>query len=200
MDLIIVGANPLGEYIVKNFQQFGLHHRILGFVDDRLDLQGKKVANIPVLGQVEKVLSNQKSAVVFAVSSFSENSELVRKLTSFSHLEFPNLISSASWISRDCIFGKGNLVLQGSLINFGTMIGSFNFLGENTAIGHESVIGDLCWLGDDVTIGGYVVLENEVTLNKGVWINQGVRIGKASEIGKEVKINEDVPPQTIIQK
>ena len=200
MDLIIVGVGQLGDYIVKNYSQFGLHHRILGFVDDRPDLQGKKVSGIPVLGTVNEVLSNQKTAVVFAFSSFSGNYELIKSISTFPHLEFPNLISSGSWISRDCIFGKGNIVLQGSLINFGTMVGNFNFIGENCSIGHEAVVGDLCRLDDGVTLGGYAYLEDGVTLNVGASVNQGVRIGSLSVIESLNKISEDLPPKSLINK
>jgi UDP-3-O-[3-hydroxymyristoyl] glucosamine N-acyltransferase len=200
MELIIVGANQIGESIVKNYSQFGLHHRILGFVDDRLELQGKKVAGFPVLGQVEEILFARKVAVIFAYSSLTENAALIKKLSLYPHLEFPNLISSGSWISRECIFGKGNLVLQGSLINFGTKIGSFNFFGENCFVGHESVIGDLCRLENEVTVGGYVVLEDGVEMHKGTEVLQGVRIGKYAILEEQTKINEDVLPLSRVNK
>jgi UDP-3-O-[3-hydroxymyristoyl] glucosamine N-acyltransferase len=200
MDLIIVGANKLGEYIVKNYAQFGLRHKILGFVDESHSLEGKKLAGLPVLGQPETVLAKNKMAVVLALPSIYEKVGMVRKLASNTHLEYPNLISMGSWISRDCIFGKGNVILEGSLINFGTMIGNFNFLGEKCSIGHESVIGDYCYLENEVNIGGYSILEGLVTMRKGSALHQGVRVGKESVVEKFAEITEDLHPNSLVKK
>lgn len=200
MDLIIVGANKMGEYIARNFSQFGLRHKILGFVDENYSLEGKKVAGYPVLGQPEEVLNGKKIAVVIALPSIYEKVGMIKKLSSIKNLEYPNLISMGSWISRDCIFGKGNVILEGSLINFGTMVGNFNFLGEKCAIGHESIIGDFCYLENEVNIGGYSILEGMVTMKKGSGINQGIRVGKESTIEKFAEIKEDLLPNSLIKK
>lgn len=200
MDLIIVGANKLGEYIVKNFSQFGLRHKILGFVDDNHSLQGKKVSGFPVLGTPETILEKSKIAIVIALPSVYEKVGMIKKLASNKNLEYPNLISLGSWISRDCIFGKGNIILEGSLINFGTMVGNFNFLGEKCSIGHESVIGDCCYLENEVTIAGYSILEGMVTMKKGSGINQGIRVGKESVIEKFAEIKEDLHPNSMVKK
>ncbi|MBC6365940.1 hypothetical protein [Algoriphagus sp. AK58] len=200
MDLIIVGANKIGEYIVKNYSQFGLRHRIVGFVDENADLKGKKVAGIPVLGIPEDILLQSKVAVVLAIPSAYEKMALVRKLAGNSNLEFPNLFSSGSWISRDCIFGKGNIILEGSLINFGTLVGSFNFFGTKCSIGHESVIGDYNCLEEEVNFGGFSILEGQITVKKGAWIGQGIRVGKDSVIEKFAEIKEDVVPNSSVKK
>ncbi len=200
MDLIIVGANKLGEYIARNFSQFGLRHNILGFVDESHSLEGKKVAGYPVLGQPEEVLNGKKIAVVIALPSIYEKAGMIKKLASIKNLEYPNLISMGSWISRDCIFGKGNVILEGSLINFGTMVGNFNFLGEKCSIGHESIIGDFCYLENEVNIGGYSILEGMVTMKKGSGINQGIRVGKESTIEKFAEIKEDLLPNSMVKK
>ena len=57
MELIVVGANSLGQYIAKNYSQFGLPCKILGYVDDRVELRGKSQEGLPVLGPVEEILS-----------------------------------------------------------------------------------------------------------------------------------------------
>lgn len=200
MDLIIVGANKIGETIVHAFPQFGLRHRIRGFVDNNPDLKGKKFAGYPVLGTVDEILLKEKVAVVLAIQSSYEKNGLVRKLASNNHLEFPNLFSSGSWISRDCIFGKGNIILEGSLINFGTMVGNFNFFGTKCSIGHESVIGDYNCVEDEVNFGGFSILEGQITVKKGAWINQGIRIGKESVIEKFAEVKEDIHPNSSVRK
>lgn len=200
MDLIIVGANKLGEYVAKNFSQFGLRHKVLGFVDENHNLEGKKIAGLPVLGPPEMLVHKSKLAVIIALSSIFEKQGVVRLLSSNKQLEYPNLVSMGSWISRDCIFGKGNIILEGSLINFGTMVGSFNFFGEKCSIGHESVIGDYCHLEDEVNIGGYSILEGMVTIQKGAGVHQGIRVGRESVIEKFADIKEDLLPNSTIKK
>lgn len=155
MNLIIAGANKLGEYLATNYSQFRLRHTLIGFVDDNLKLQGKELAGLPVLGAVNSVLHYQKVALVMAIQSPSEKIDVVRRLLYHPSLDFPNLFSSGAWVSRDCIFGKGNLILEGSLINFGTLIGNFNSINQNCSIGHEAVISNYCYLEKSVNFGGY---------------------------------------------
>ncbi|SDA95085.1 transferase hexapeptide (six repeat-containing protein) [Algoriphagus alkaliphilus] len=200
MNLIIAGANKLGEYIANNFSQFRLRHELLGFVDDNPKLHGKEFAGHPVLGSIEAVLAHEKIALVLAVQSPSEKIEIVRRLLYHPSIDFPNLFSSDSWISRDCIFGKGNLILEGSLINFGTMIGNFNLIGENCSIGHESVISNYCYLDQAVNFGGYSFLEDEGKIGKEVTISHGVRIGRDCEIASGVRVDEDLPPESRVKK
>ncbi len=200
MDLIIAGANNLGAYIAKNFAQFRLRHNLIGFVDDNPKLHGKEFAGLPVLGPVESLNKFKKIAVVLAVYRSSEKIDIVRRLLYHPSVDYPNLFSSGAWVSRDCIFGKGNLILEGSLINFGTLFGNFNSIDQHCSIGHESVISNYCFLEESVNFGGYSFLEDESTLGHDVMVSHGVRIGKDSEIGPGVKIEEDVLPESRISR
>jgi sugar O-acyltransferase (sialic acid O-acetyltransferase NeuD family) len=199
MKLIIAGANKLGEYLASNYSQFRLPHPLIGFVDDNPKLKGKKVAGLPVLGPFESVLEIEKAALVLAVESPNEKIDIVRRLLYHPSLIFPNLFSINAWVSRDCIFGKGNLILEGSLINFGTQIGNFNTIGENCSIGHEAVISNYSNLGKSVNVGGYSFLEDSGVIGDEAVISQGVRIGRDTVIGPESQIGKDLPSESRIK-
>ncbi|GAA0880971.1 acetyltransferase [Algoriphagus jejuensis] len=199
MNLIIAGANKLGEYLVSNYSQFRLNHTLVGFVDDDPKLQGKTYAGLPVLGRIDAVMEIDKVALVIALTSPSQKIDIVRRLLYHPSLTFPNLFSSKAWVSRDCIFGRGNLILEGSLINFGTQIGNFNTLGENCSIGHESVISDYSYLCESVQVGGYSFLEDSEIIGKGVVISQGVRIGRDTEIGEGSRVETDLPNESHVK-
>lgn len=199
MKLIIAGANKLGEYLVSNYAQFRLPHPLIGFVDDNPKLKGKKVANLPVLGTFEAVLEVETVALVLALDSPSEKIDIVRRLLYHPSLIFPNLFSINAWVSRDCIFGKGNIILEGSLINFGTQIGNFNTIGQNCSIGHEAVISNYSYLGQSVNVGGYSFLEDSEVIGNEVVISQGVRIGRDTEIGPDSQIGKDLPSESRIK-
>lgn len=196
MNLIIAGATKLGEYLVNNYSQFRLRHKLIGFVDDDPALQGKEFAGLPVFGNFDSLLDFKKIAVVVAVRSPNEKIDLVRRLLYHPSLDFPNIFSSSAWVSRDCIFGKGNLILDGSLINFGTMIGNFNSIDQNCSIGHESVIGNYCNLDESVTIGGYSFLEDESRIGSEAIVSQGVRIGRETEVDAGAEVTSDLLPES----
>lgn len=200
MNLIIAGANKLGEYIAENFSQFRLRHKLVGFVDDNFELQGKNFSGLPVLGSVESLLEFEKIALVLAVTSPCEKVDIVRRLSSHRSIDYPNLFSSGSWVSRDCIFGKGNLILEGSLINFGTLIGNFNSINQNCTIGHESVISNYCSLEESVNFGGYSFLEDEIKIGQEATIFHGVRIGRESEVAPKLEIQDDLDPNSLVLK
>lgn len=192
MKLIIAGANQLGEYLVETYPQFRMRHKLIGFVDDNPKLQGKMLCGLPVLGPIEAVLEIEKIALVLAVQSPNEKVDVVRRLLYHPSLDFPNLFSKNAWVSKDCIFGKGNLILEGSLINFGTLIGNFNTINRNCSIGHETVISNYCHLEESVSFGGYSYLEEESIIGKEAVISQGVRIGRETKISPGINIYEDI--------
>ncbi|WP_026969858.1 hypothetical protein [Algoriphagus terrigena] len=200
MNLIIAGATKLGEYLVSNYSQFRLRYDLIGFVDDNPKLVGKTFAGLPVIGTYDAVLAMDKVALVITVSSPSEKADIVRRLLYHPSLVFPNLFSSNAWVSRDCIFGRGNLILEGSLINFGTQIGNFNTIDQRCSIGHETVISSYSYLEEAVSIGGYSYLEDAGTIGKEAVISQGVRIGRETEIGAGSEVREDLLPASRIKK
>lgn len=196
MDVVIIGAGKLGEYIAQNFSQFNLRRKLLGFVDDNPMLKNKKIGDLNVLGTVEDVLLNKRVGVILALETISEKIDTLERLASNPLLDYPNLFSSRSWISRECIVGKGNIILDGSLFNFGTLIGNFNTFSKRCLIGHETVIGDYCFFREDVEIGGYSFVENGCFFERGVTIIQGIRIGKNSSVRANIEIKEDLKPDT----
>jgi acetyltransferase-like isoleucine patch superfamily enzyme len=198
MNLIIAGANTFGEYIAVNYSQFKLPHKLIGFVDDSPQSWGKDLAGFPVLGSIDTILNYEKVALVLASWNPGEKVDIVRRLLSHRALDYPNLFSSGSWVSRDCIFGKGNLILEGSLINFGTMIGNFNSINQNCTIGHESVISNYCTLEESVNFGGYSFLEDEIKIGQETKISHGVRIGRESEVASHLEICVDLNPNSRI--
>jgi UDP-3-O-[3-hydroxymyristoyl] glucosamine N-acyltransferase len=200
MKLIIAGANKLGEYIVKNYDQFRLRYDLIGFVDDNPKMHGKEFAGFPVLGSADCLVEYPKIALVLAVQSPSEKIDIVRRLHYHPSVHFPNLFSSGAWVSRDCIFGKGNLILEGSMINFGTMIGNFNSVDQNCSIGHESVISNYCYLDQAVNFGGYSFLEDESKIGREAIISHGIRIGRDSEVAPGVQIFDDLLPESRVKK
>lgn len=200
MDLIIAGVGKTGEYIAKNFSQFRLRYNLIGFVDDERKYWGKQFAGYPVFGSIDEVLKFDKVALVLAMRSSNQKIDLIRRLHYHPSLHFPNLFSSGSWISRDCIFGKGNIILNGSLINFGTLLGDFNFIDQNCSIGHEALVGSFCHLEEGVNFGGYSLLEDEVRIGKDAVISQGVRIGRDAEVSAKAQIQEDIAAESFVKK
>ncbi len=190
----------MGAYIANNFLQFRLRHNLIGFVDDDPKLQGKQFSGLPILGTIDEVLKHEKVALVVALRNPSQKIDLVRRMHYHPSLEFPNLFSNGAWVSRDCIFGKGNIILKGTMINFGTLIGNFNCFDQNCSIGHESVIGNYCNLEESVSVGGYSYLEDEGKIGKEAVIGQGVRIGRDAEISPSVQVMEDVAAESRIKK
>lgn len=172
---------------------------MIGFVDENPKLRGKDFAGLPVLGNFDSLLEFKKIAVVIAVRNPNEKVDLVKRMHYHPSLNFPNLFSSSAWVSRDCIFGKGNLILPGSLINFGTMIGNFNSIDQNCSIGHESVISNYCSLDESVTIGGYTFLEDESKIGREATVSQGVRIGRETEIDAGAQVQVDLLPESHVR-
>ncbi len=104
-----------------------------------------------------------------------------QKLKKF-NFKLPTIISPHAYLSKNCKYGIGNIIMNGALINSKVKIGDNNIINSKALIEHNSVIGNNCHISTGVIINGNVNIGNNSFIGSGSIIYNNVRISENSII------------------
>lgn len=192
-NLIIIGAGSVGGHIASNLKLYGLENKLLGFLDDDVRKQGGYMFGYPVLGPVSWILDQQDYEVVIGIAFPAIKKKILDFISSNLSLNYPSLIARDSWISNDCIIGKGNIIYPGVCINYGSVIDDFVVLNMNCAVGHNCTISSYSSLAPGVNLGGHTFLEEGVEMGIGSATLQSTLVGKGAIVGGQAMVTQHVP-------
>ena len=159
MKSIIIGAGKYGEVYLSYLQEQGTN--IIGFLDDNLKLQGKKISNIPVLGAVSLLRTLKESHDVMSVyCPLGDNRLRVKFLETARALGYltPNFIHNDVKIAPNV-----EIATQGVYI-----------LGNSYIMPHVKIEMDVM-----ISVGANII--HHTKLNQGVFISNGVNLGASLE-------------------
>lgn len=196
-DLVVLGAGGLGREVlwqIKENQEESVKYNILGFVDDKMQLQQKVVNDYPVLGNIEWLLRYEKAlSVVIAIGNSSVRKNIATKLEQNANLTFPSVFASGVKMSEWVTYGKGCIFCLNSIVTVNIHIGDFFISNWNCTIGHDCNVGDFVTLYPNVNVSGNVSIGEETEIGTGTQIIQGKRVGSHCIIGAGAVVIEDIP-------
>ena len=91
----------------------------------------------------------------------------MKNMRNFNKLNFINVISKNSIISKNCKYGKGNHFLNGCIIETHTKIGDFNIFNTNSSVNHDCIIHNFCHLSPHTSLCGNCEIENGIIIPTG---------------------------------
>lgn len=183
-DLIILGAGGSGYDVVSIVNHINNIHttwNILGFLDDNVDLIGREIMGLKVLGNIDASCDYKNS---FFVSSIAHpNNRKVRKRIYERVREaggrFATIVHPSVTIYEDVEIGEGVIINSNCSIGTRARIHDDVHIAHGCNIGHEAVIGAHCALG-----GG-------VNLSSGVEIGEGCYIGCGVSSTHDIRVEAD---------
>jgi len=200
-ELVIYGAGGAGRELAFSLAQETNSKnvwKIKGFVDDDPKLEGKKINDIPVLGNINWLEENGGNVAVCVVGNPNAKRELVKKLTKIQKIKFPRIIAPNCIISSYIEWGEGCIVaLSFNYITVNIKIGDFVFINCSTRIGHDVVIGSYTTIFSDVDVSGGTVIGSDCIIGSGVTINPDIKIGNGSIIGAGSVVVKDIPEYVV---
>lgn len=198
-DLIIIGAGSVGGQIASNLKDYFPAYNLLGFLDDDISKKNTFFVDYPVLGTVDQITEyNTDINIVIGIAFPKIKFRVINKIKNFGYHNFPNLISSAAWISRNVTMGEGCLIYPGTSINYNTNIGDFVIFNMNCAIGHDCKIGNNISFAPGVLLGGNTSIADYTEIGIGSKCLQGINIGSCAKIGAGTVIINDVPDNVVV--
>lgn len=200
-NIIIYGTGGLGRGIVDLIHSINKHSsnkwNIFGFVDD--NERRKEINGLKVLGGLNYLLDFQKDInVVLAFGSPKVKEKISKKLSTNTHIRFPNLIHPSVEFSSYNTIGRGNVISKGVSLSTNIVIGDFNLIHYNCSIGHDVSMGDYNSIFPLTALSGYVSLENSIEVGTNSAIIPSMTIGNHAVIGAGSTVIQHVRENTTV--
>jgi sugar O-acyltransferase (sialic acid O-acetyltransferase NeuD family) len=197
--VVLVGAGDLGRDALSVFHGSERGDgpevmRVLGFVDERPELAGTQIFDVPVLGGLDWFATMPPGVrALVTVGDPAARRHLAARLgemdVRFARAVHPS-VSATPWLT----LGEGSLVMAGTSLTVNVTVGRHVVINPGCTVAHDVEIGDFSYLSPGVDLAGRVVLEEDAYLGTGAVVIPGRRVGRGAVVGAGAVVIEDVPP------
>ena len=198
-DLIIIGAGGLGRdtaWLVRRINRVCPTWRLLGFLDDSAEMQGKVFNGDPVLGTLEQLTEYPDAFVVCAIAAARVRRRIIaRVLELVPSVRFATLIDPSAELSDTVEVGAGSIICAHTIATVNIRMGAHVIINANCTVGHDAVLHDYVTVYPGVNISGTTEIGTCAELGTGMQIIQGKKIGDETIIGAGAVVIRDLPPK-----
>lgn len=194
--IVIVGAGGFGrevEWLINRINKVKPTYEVVGFVDDGKE-NGESVGHSTVIFNTDELSKTlEKYSVAIAIGNAKVRKMLAEKLSTNTHLKFPNLIDpSVIYDDEETMLGKGNIICASTIMTVNIKIGNFNIINLDCTIGHDDVLNNYITIYPSVNVSGCVVVDDIVEIGTGTQIIQGLKICSNTIIGASAAVVKSI--------
>jgi sugar O-acyltransferase (sialic acid O-acetyltransferase NeuD family) len=195
--LVIWGCGGHAREINWLCQQIG--YEVIGFLDERAEMKGQIVNDIPVLGDLPDIKAQRgKVDIVCAgVGDPTLKERFVHKTVKAGFQPAKSLIHPNITISKRNRIGIGCIICEGTILTDNIDIGNFVVINRGVHISHDVLIGDFTTIAPGVNIAGNVSIGERVYVGIGASVRENKTIGNNAVIGGGAFVKEDVPAKAL---
>jgi sugar O-acyltransferase (sialic acid O-acetyltransferase NeuD family) len=197
--LVIIGAGGFGRETaeaVRATNAVSSTWDLVGFADDDPSRVGSQEEGVPVLGQIEEVVSNHPDAQLVICTGRPDNyfsrPRLVARLA-VPEWRYATVIHPAASVGSSSSVGVGSVLLAGVVLTAAARVGSHVAVMPGTVVTHDDVIGDFATVATGVRLGGSVVVGRGAYLGAAVMVRQDLTIGQWALLGMGSLVTRSVP-------
>ena len=195
--VLIVGAGGFGREtasLLAALEDEGTY-MAAGFADDSSELQGRSLADVPILGPIEIARDLVTLGVVVTVGNprrYDAKEAIVERLDLDAD-RYVTLIHPTASIGTQVSIGRGTVVLAGCVMTQGVTIGRHVSMMPNVVLTHDDDVRDFVILGAGARLGGGVKVGRGAYVGSGASIRESTVIGPGAMIGMGAVVVDDVP-------
>lgn len=197
---VIIGAGTHGQVICSYLREAGID--VIGFIDDNLELIGKFVIGVPVIGCFEDLLKDEfVNRVDDVYCPIGNNPIRVKYLSTLKDKGYgiPSFIHPSCTIGPDVTLGEAIYMFPGNIIMPHTKIGSYFMMNTCSTIAHHATVENGVFLSSGVNIGALIKVRENAYIGMGVTAMTGIKeIGKDTFIGAGAVVIRDVPNHAVV--
>ncbi|MDX8289031.1 acetyltransferase [Metabacillus indicus] len=181
------------EYVDEQWSMVQEKPSLLGFLDGNIEMHGKEVHGLPVLGGLEWLERNKDVGVVVAIGNPGVKRKIVQQIKQIGGINFPSIIDPRAVIGARVKIGEGCIICANTIITTDILIKDFVILNISCTIGHDTTIEDYVTIAPGANISGNVDIKEGTDIGTATAIIQGKTIGAWSIIGAGAVVVKDVP-------
>lgn len=195
-DLIIIGASGFGREVAWLVERINIKvpsWRVLGFLDDADDIQGKEINGYPVLGKTDRAYDYEDAYYVCAIGASNIRKKLIGKIKRENkNVRFATLIDPSVECSEYVEIGEGTIICAHSIVTVNVRIGDHVIINLDCTVGHDAILGDYVTLYPSVNISGSVIVDHTTEIGTGTQVIQGISIGNNIIVGAGAVVVGDI--------
>lgn len=185
--VVIIGASGHGKVIADIIIKSG--DKVVGFLDDADDVQGKTIVGFSVLGKTKDYKKFADCEFVIAIG----NPYIREKIADLLQVKWYTAIHPTAIISSlDVEIGEGTVVMANAVINSSAIIGKHCIINTAVVIEHDSVLEDYVHISPNATLAGIVTIGKSTHIGAGACTKQVLSVAKDCIIGAGSVIVKDI--------
>lgn len=185
--VVIIGASGHGKVIADIIVNSG--DKVLGFLDDADDVQGKKIIGFPVLGKIADYDNYKDCEFVIAIG----NPYVREKISNELPVKWYTAIYPTAVISSlDVEIGEGTVIMANAVVNPSAKIGKHCIINTGAIVEHDNILEDFVHLSPNVTLAGIVKVGKSTHIGAGSCTKQVLNIASDCIIGAGSVIVKDI--------
>jgi sugar O-acyltransferase (sialic acid O-acetyltransferase NeuD family) len=201
MKIVILGAGGHGQVVADiiraGVRMAGDRAALTGFLDDRPDLKGTRIADVPVLGTLADIGSVAADGVVVAIGDNPTRARVARECR-LAGRTLVSVLHPHSSVAHDVEIGEGTMVSAGAILVTAAHIGQGVILNTGCTVDHHTDVGDFAHIAPGVHIGGEVSIGQLTLVGIGAVVLPRCRIGAGCTVGAGAVVTRDVPDGTVV--
>lgn len=196
--LVIFGCGGHAREVLHLCSQLDVE--VLGFLDERPEWLGRRIDDVPVLGNLEDIagLKTRAEVVCAGVGDPALKHKFHDRTLALGFRLAAPLIHPRVTIGPRVEIEDGTVICEGSILTTGIRVGRCVILNRLSNISHDCIVGDFATVSPGVNVSGNVIIGTGAYLGTGASIREKVRIGDWSIVGGGAFVSSDVPVETLV--
>lgn len=186
-DVIIIGAGGHAKVIADIIDKS--NDNVIGFLDDNLSLQEKKIyLDKKVIGTTKDINKYKEYYFVIGIG----NNNIRENIANNHDLKWYTAIHPSAIIANEVSIEEGSVVMAGSIINTGTKIGKHCIINTKSSLDHDNIIENYVHISPGATLAGTVHIKEKTWICASATIINNITIAKNNIIGAGSVVIKDI--------
>lgn len=198
--VLILGAGGHGRVVLDILQQSG-HSDVAGFLDNNVEIHGRRIDGVPVLGGIADVArlaaEHDARSIVIAIGDNGVRRGLARSIRRLG-LELVNAIHPSATIAASATLGRNVVAAAGVVVCAHCQIGDSVILNTGCIVDHQTMVGEGAHICPGVRVAGRVKIESGAFLGIGSTVIPKVIIGCEAVVGAGAVVIGDVDAMSTV--
>ena len=196
-DIVLIGASGLGQevlWLINEINDCSKVYNVLGFIDKALEMHGKIVYGIPVLGDDQWLIDYPKEiCAVICVGKPHIRKAIYERIKSNPQISFTSIVARDLKCSDSNKIGQGCIISFSNVLTVNVSLGDFVIINYDCTIGHDAILDNYVTLYPKANIGGNTYIGACTEMGSGSNIIQGKSVGENTIIGASSLVIKDIP-------
>lgn len=196
MRLLIFGAGAHGRALVDLVAESG-GHAVAGFTDADPGLAGRRVLELPVLGDdaagLDAVRAGRADGALVGVgnTAMAARRRLFELLASRG-IAHPAVVHPRAVVAKSASVGEGAVVFAGAVVGARVRLGVNAVLYSGAIVEHDSLVEAHAYLGPGAVLAGRVTVREGAFVGAGAVVLPGVEIGRDAVVAAGAVVTRPV--------